>query len=73
MLNHAGNSFKKLPPESKDDLNEATAKHLMLAQPSKIKRPIVVHQRLFPAFATQGAQHTASEIDVVGVAEAVAR
>ncbi len=43
VLNRAGTTFKKLPPEAKVGLDEATAKKLMLAQPSMIKRPIVEH------------------------------
>ena len=43
VLNRAGTTFKKLPPEAKDGLDQATAKKLMLAQPSMIKRPIVEH------------------------------
>lgn len=43
VLNRAGTTFKKLPPEAKDGLDEAAAKRLMMAQPSMIKRPIVEH------------------------------
>ena len=43
VLNRAGTTFKKLPPEAKDGLDEAAAKKLMLDQPSMIKRPIVEH------------------------------
>ena len=43
VLNRAGTTFKKLPPEVKDNLDEAAAKRLMREQPSMIKRPIVEH------------------------------
>lgn len=41
LLNRAGTTFKKLPDEAKDNLDEAKAIDLMLAQPSMIKRPIL--------------------------------
>lgn len=41
ILNRAGTTFKKLPDADKDALDEAKAIHLMLAQPSMIKRPVV--------------------------------
>jgi arsenate reductase len=41
LLNRAGTTFKKLPEEAKQDLNEAKAMTLMLAQPSMIKRPVL--------------------------------
>ena len=44
VLNRAGTTFKKLPDAGKADLNQAKAVALMVAQPSMIKRPIVVHQ-----------------------------
>ena len=39
LLNRAGTTFKKLPDKDKQDLSEAKAIKLMLAQPSMIKRP----------------------------------
>lgn len=45
VLNRAGTTFKKLPPEKKAGLDIAKAKRLMTEQPSMIKRPIVEHPR----------------------------
>lgn len=45
VLNRAGTTFKKLPPEAKDGLVETAAKRLMIEQPSMIKRPIVEFPR----------------------------
>lgn len=42
LLNRAGTTFRKLPDAEKADLNAAKAVALMLAQPSMIKRPVVV-------------------------------
>lgn len=41
VLNRAGTTFRKLPPQAQQDLNQAAAIELMLAQPSMIKRPIL--------------------------------
>ncbi|MBK5959527.1 arsenate reductase [Rhodoplanes elegans] len=41
LVNKAGTTFKKLPDADKAALTEAKAIHLMLAQPSMIKRPVV--------------------------------
>jgi arsenate reductase len=41
LLNSAGTTFRKLPDSDKINLTEAKAIHLMLAQPSMIKRPIL--------------------------------
>ena len=41
LLNKAGTTFKKLPDADKEDLTEAKAIKLMLAQPSMIKRPVL--------------------------------
>jgi arsenate reductase len=43
LLNRAGTTFRKLPDEQKQDLTEARAIALMLAQPSMIKRPVLVY------------------------------
>ena len=40
LLNRAGTTFRKLPDEAKQDIDEAKALRLMLGQPSMIKRPI---------------------------------
>lgn len=41
LLNRAGTTFKNLPDADKQDLTEAKAIELMLAQPSMIKRPVL--------------------------------
>ncbi|MEJ5117095.1 ArsC family reductase [Gluconobacter cerinus] len=41
LLNKAGTTFRKLPPEQKEDMTQAKAITLMLAQPSMIKRPVL--------------------------------
>lgn len=41
VLNRAGTTFKKLPDADKENLTEAKAIKLMLAQPSMIKRPLL--------------------------------
>lgn len=42
LLNRAGTTFRKLPDNEKAGLNEKKAIALMLAQPSMIKRPVLV-------------------------------
>jgi len=41
LLNRGGTTFRKLPDAEKQDLDEARAMALMLAQPSVIKRPVL--------------------------------
>ncbi len=41
VLNRAGTTFRKLDEADRENLNEAKAIALMLAQPSMIKRPVV--------------------------------
>ena len=41
VLNRAGTTFRKLDEEDKQDLDQAKAIALMLAQPSMIKRPVL--------------------------------
>ena len=41
LLNRAGTTFRKLPDKDKDNVTEAKAIKLMLAQPSMIKRPVL--------------------------------
>ena len=41
LLNRSGTTFRKLPPEDRDNLDAAKAIGLMLAQPSMIKRPVL--------------------------------
>ena len=42
LLNRAGTTFRKLPEEDRADLNEQKAISLMLAQPSMVKRPVLI-------------------------------
>ncbi len=41
LLNRSGTTFRKLPEADRQDLTEAKAITLMLAQPSMIKRPVL--------------------------------
>ncbi len=41
LLNRAGTTFKALPDDKKQDLDQAKAIALMIAQPSMIKRPVL--------------------------------
>jgi Spx/MgsR family transcriptional regulator len=41
ILNRSGTTFRKLPDDAKQGLDEAGAIALMLDQPSMIKRPVV--------------------------------
>jgi len=41
LLNRAGTTFRKLPDEAKENLDERKALKLMLDQPSMIKRPVL--------------------------------
>jgi arsenate reductase (glutaredoxin) len=41
ILNRSGTTFRKVPEEDRQNLDEAKAIKLMLAQPSMIKRPVV--------------------------------
>lgn len=41
LLNRAGTTFKKLPEVDRQDIDEAKAIALMVAQPSMIKRPVL--------------------------------
>lgn len=42
LLNRAGTTFRKLPDADKADLDAQRAIDLMLAQPSMIRRPVLV-------------------------------
>ncbi len=42
LLNRSGTTFRKLPDEAKENLDERKALALMLEQPSMIKRPVLV-------------------------------
>lgn len=41
LLNRAGTTFRKLPEADRQDLDQAKAFALMVAQPSMIKRPVL--------------------------------
>lgn len=45
LLNRAGTTFRKLPDEAKQNLDERKALRLMLEQPSMIKRPVLERGR----------------------------
>lgn len=47
LLNRAGTTFRKLPDADKADLTADRAIDLMLAQPSMIRRPVLVGDGLF--------------------------
>lgn len=42
LLNRAGTTFRKLPEETRADLDKARARAIMLAHPAAIKRPVLV-------------------------------
>ena len=42
LLNRAGTTFRALPEEKKDGLSAKKAVALMMAQPSMIKRPVLI-------------------------------
>lgn len=46
VINRAGPTFRKLPDAAKENLTQAKAIELMLANPSMIKRPIAQHGNL---------------------------
>ena len=64
LLNRAGTTFKKLTDDSKQGLDAAKATALMLAQPSMIKRPVLMlgtellvgfkHEQYEAAFGSKG-------------------
>ena len=43
LLNRSGTTFRKLPDEAKEKLDQRKALRLMLEQPSMIKRPVLEH------------------------------
>jgi arsenate reductase len=59
LLNRAGTTFRKLPETERQDVAEAKAIDLMLAQPSMIKRPVLdLGDRILVGFKPeQYAQH----------------
>lgn len=42
LMNNRSTTWRQLPSEDKDNLNEAKAVRLMLANPTLIKRPVLV-------------------------------
>ena len=51
LLNRSGTTFRKLPESDRQNLDEAKAVALMLAQPSMIKRPVLeIGERLLVGF-----------------------
>ncbi|MFC7397142.1 ArsC family reductase [Chelatococcus sp. GCM10030263] len=53
LLNRAGTTFRKLPDDDKQGLDQEKAIALMLAQPSMIKRPVLdIGGRLIVGFKT---------------------
>jgi Spx/MgsR family transcriptional regulator len=54
LLNRAGTTFRKLPDEAKQNLDERKALALMLEQPSMIKRPVLERDgRLVVGFSAE--------------------
>jgi len=54
LLNLAGTTFRNLPDDAKQDLDERKAIKLMLEQPSMIKRPVLERGRtLFVGFSPE--------------------
>jgi arsenate reductase len=45
LLNRAGTTFRKLPDQAKEQIDEGKAIDLMMKQPSMIKRPVLEHGR----------------------------
>jgi arsenate reductase len=45
LLNRAGTTFRKLPDDAKQNVDERKALQLMLDQPSMIKRPVLERGR----------------------------
>ena len=43
LLNRAGTTFRKLPDADKADLDREKARAVMIAHPSAIRRPVLVH------------------------------
>lgn len=43
LLNRNGTTFRKLPPQRRESVDERSAIELMLEQPAMIKRPVLEH------------------------------
>ncbi|MDT8385778.1 MAG: ArsC family reductase [Gammaproteobacteria bacterium] len=46
LLNRRGTTWRQLPDKDKETIDEANAIQLMLAQPSLINRPVLVHKKI---------------------------
>jgi arsenate reductase len=46
LFNRRGTTWRQLPDKDKETINETNAIQLMLAQPTLIKRPVLVHQKI---------------------------
>ena len=54
LLNRAGTTFRKLPDAEREGIDEAKAIALMVAQPSMIKRPVLVEgKKLLVGFSPE--------------------
>jgi arsenate reductase len=53
LLNRAGTTFRKLPEADKAGLDRARAIALMVAQPSLIKRPVLVADEIVVGFSPE--------------------
>lgn len=54
VLNKVGTTFRKLPEDVRNNLDEAAAIELMVAQPSMIKRPVLeVGDQLIVGFKSE--------------------
>lgn len=54
VLNKRGTTYRQLDQDIKDNMDEATAHEVMLAQPAMIKRPILaVNDSLFIGFKAE--------------------
>jgi len=66
VLNKGSTTFKDLPIEAREGLDEAKAIKLMVAQPSMIKRPIwEVGNKLYAGFKPNSPERKALEADVL--------
>ena len=46
LLNRRGTTWRQLPDKDKDGVDEKRAIDLMLAQPTLIKRPVLIHKKI---------------------------
>ena len=59
LLNRSGTTFRKLPDQEREGVNEKKAIALMLAQPSMIKRPVLdVGGKLLVGFKAEAYEAT---------------